>query len=357
MNEAHSLKAFLERRVNELESSLQKGEATSSSSISALTSKVDELTSRNAELVLNSNKAEAELESISAEKDHLKTRFSEVNQDNYKLTQELHNCLNEIFELRHDTIKLRDNFKDAEAKAEIRVAELKKSHITTIQAKDASNIQMQCTLNQQAKLIQFLQDQNEGLKEKKKRFGFFSRIDKDSKDDGYQTPIRKGITLPRNMQTPSSSAATPIPGGVTPTPKTKVRPFGVNARQQSALVLGKCDDLKLLEELDKKPQSVKPTPTTKDEMVVSVPPPSGFSIKKNLILEDNKQRIDVNCAFHIYGDLYLFGCDQGLFSRKGETSQVHVVKIDGIQAVYQMEFISSLNSVLFIEGNYLKPYY
>lgn len=45
------------------------------------------------------------------------------------------------------------------------------------------------------------------------------------------------------------------------------------------------------------------------------------------------------------------GCEQGLFSRKGETSDVHVVKIDGIGAVYQMEFISSLNSVLFIEGD------
>jgi hypothetical protein len=58
----------------------------------------------------------------------------------------------------------------------------------------------------------------------------------------------------------------------------------------------------------------------------------------------------VNCAFHIVDDLYLLGCDQGLFSRKGEGNHTSVVKIEGMLAVYQMEFVSSLNAVLFIEG-------
>lgn len=73
--------------------------------------------------------------------------------------------------------------------------------MTTMQAKDASNIQMQCTITQQNKLIQFLQDQNEALS-KKKKFTFFSRGDK---EESTPTPIKKGITLPRKVDHLSNS--------------------------------------------------------------------------------------------------------------------------------------------------------
>jgi hypothetical protein len=70
---------------------------------------------------------------------------------------------------------------------------LDKLYVTTLQAKDASNMQMQGTISQQAKLIQFLQDQNEALT-KKKKFTFFSR---DKEATPTPTPTKKGVTLPR----------------------------------------------------------------------------------------------------------------------------------------------------------------
>lgn len=60
---------------------------------------------------------------------------------------------------------------------------------------------MQSTIAQQLKVIQLLQDQNEALSNKKKKFHFFSRGEKEAAT--YQTPVKKtGKTLPRMVDNP-----------------------------------------------------------------------------------------------------------------------------------------------------------
>lgn len=153
LNEANSLKAFLERRLKEVESTMGRTEELSSSTISSMSAKIEELSSKNAELVASSNKFAAEVLNITAEKAYLSTRMDEVSQDNYKLTQELHKCLDtvtrlyfalpdikchiyvyysnsdadilklKVFELKHETIKLNQEIEDTESKAEARITE------------------------------------------------------------------------------------------------------------------------------------------------------------------------------------------------------------------------------------------
>lgn len=137
----------------------------------------------------------------------------------------------------------------------------------------------------------------------------------------------------------------------TPTATPTSRRFGANNRQQSALTLAKCDEKELLAELGEiKKADQKHVQLEIPEASATPKNSNGLYIRKSLILRDEKQTLNINCVYHIADDLYLLGCDQGLFSRKGEEGNTTIVRIEGMGAIYQMEFISSLNAVLFIEG-------
>lgn len=78
-------------------------------------------------------------------------------------------------------------------------------------------------------------------------------------------------------------------------------------------------------------------------------------IRKTALFRSTDNRLDINCAYVVSKDLYLMGCESGLYSHKVISSQPStIVKVEGVDAIYQMEHIMALNSVVMIEGMYEK---
>jgi len=88
---------------------------------------------------------------------------------------------------------------------------------------------------------------------------------------------------------------------------------------------------------------------------------SGTSISgivKTVVFKDTDNRLDINCTFVVSNGLYLLGCETGLYSHRSVSSQLSTkVKIEGVDAIYQMELIMYLNSVVMIEGVKAEAYY
>ena len=70
--------------------------------------------------------------------------------------------------------------------------------------------------------------------------------------------------------------------------------------------------------------------------------------------EEGDDKLYINCVKHIFEDLYLFGCEDGLYARKASDKDRNTkIKIEGVGSIHQIEFIPKINYALMTEG---KPF-
>jgi hypothetical protein len=81
-------------------------------------------------------------------------------------------------------------------------------------------------------------------------------------------------------------------------------------------------------------------------------PSSPNGISKTLIFQEKgDSRLYINCVKQVFDDLYLLGCENGLYStRVSESDPSNRVKIEGVNSIHQIEFITRINYALMTEG-------
>jgi len=72
--------------------------------------------------------------------------------------------------------------------------------------------------------------------------------------------------------------------------------------------------------------------------------------KKVVFTDTVEERLNINCALTISKDIFVMGCDEGLYSHKKSQKVNEKVRIEGTKQVYQIESLPSSNIVVFVEG-------
>nr|XP_018902079.1 PREDICTED: uncharacterized protein LOC109033763 [Bemisia tabaci] len=376
-------KANLEERVHHLKEELDQAKAdlkttrielneerslkiAAESKLSIVTKDFEEAKKEQDEWKSKTFLIENQLRSLEIELDEKKEKFFMLEEDFDKYQKHAELLANENISLKEERSNLltqihsgREKIFDLEEKVNSlhkKVSELQ-SHLTNAETEyRQKEIKYESTVQQQNKLINFLQNHIDGLKKKKRTFAekLLRSPNKENLDHKVpSTIITSGFRQPNSMTTKTLSLGKEscyrgILPGLGESKKRMTNPLSDKNNKTTA-------EGKNLSATDK--QKMMP----KGSLSKPVVPAKTYELKQSglpqcykgeiLRFFDKTEKLQINCIEQIKDSLYLLGCDEGLFSlRTPPTERKQIVKISGVSFVTQIALLRKLDMALLISG-------
>lgn len=217
LNEARSLKAFTEKKLQATESTLKNKSETTDSEVQQALERLSLACKRNEELSAQVSALMVDVSALEKEKFDYRRQVEENKAESEKLTKELRSLLNAVVDTKDENGKLKEAFAETLTKAEKYKGLLQVSEETCQRLKhDQATVEFTLTtrVEQQDKLIDYLRGQLVVYQEKKKKKSIFTPKRTEAKDEPSSgTPklyplMKKGWGVPQ--QAPSRPLITPM---------------------------------------------------------------------------------------------------------------------------------------------------
>lgn len=182
-NEEKSLKLFQERKVKELERQLREADAETDQQVVRLSEQLKEEEEAKQELQHQNETLDQELSEAMVLLKNLERRLQEVQGQRDLTQQECAGHIEHIHTLKESNFKLTEGLEEAISKAELykgRIEEVERTLVDHRALQEDTRVRMQGTIDQQTKLIDFLQSKMDSKKKKNLKDKWFGKENKEN---------------------------------------------------------------------------------------------------------------------------------------------------------------------------------
>ncbi|XP_045137030.1 citron rho-interacting kinase-like [Portunus trituberculatus] len=182
-NEEKSLKLFQEKKVKELEKQLREADAETDQQIVQINEQLKEVEEGKEALRQQNDAVDQELNEAMTLLKNLERKLIEVKSQRDLAQQECAGHIEHIHTLKESNFKLTEGLEEAISKAELykaRIEEVEGTLADQRALQEDTRVKMQCTINQQTKLIDFLQSKMDNKKKKNLKDKLFGKENKEN---------------------------------------------------------------------------------------------------------------------------------------------------------------------------------